>query len=134
MIPEKSELVVLTTALLCNARADAERILSEAAADIGREVAAAEHEADAILTTARDRGRGDATAWLTVERAKAQRVARSVELAAQREIYEEFKNKAASMTHETLLQQKTFQQATVEIVVELELNKLGGQIQELWLL
>ncbi len=77
---------------MARARADAERALAEADADVAATLAAARSEADAIRDAARAEGESDAAAVLSAKRARARRQARAVVLAAQREAYDELRS------------------------------------------
>lgn len=78
-------------ALLTRARADADRTLADADADVAAILARAQSEADAIRAEARAQGESDAAAVLAAERARVRRRSRAVVLAAQREAYDELR-------------------------------------------
>lgn len=81
----------LRTALLADARAEAERIEAEAHAEAAARVAAAEAEAAALVERARAEGEAAAELEVAHDRAEAQRHARVLRLAAQRAVYEELR-------------------------------------------
>lgn len=91
-----SALQPVRVALIHGAEADAERELVQARQTAGAELAEAWATAAAILERAADAGRVDADAVIAAERTAARRSARAVELAAQREVYEELRRRVAA--------------------------------------
>jgi vacuolar-type H+-ATPase subunit E/Vma4 len=79
--------------LLAHARADAERVLAEADADVDARLAGARNEANAILEAARAEGESDAAVVLAAKRARDRRQARATVLAAQREAYDTLRSR-----------------------------------------
>ncbi len=79
------------TALLAQARADADALLAEADAEASESLARARAEADAIRAAARAQGEADAAALLESERTRARRRARAAVLAAQRDVHDELR-------------------------------------------
>ena len=86
----------LREALVRHARADAERELAQAKQDSEAELVKARAGAATILNEAAEAGRADASAVVAAERTAARRSARAMELAAQRELYEELRRRVAT--------------------------------------
>ncbi|MET8763379.1 hypothetical protein [Lentzea sp. NPDC004782] len=86
---QQEALAPVRAALLAGARAEAERELSAARLDADATLASARAKANSILAAAAEEGRADAVASIAAGHEKARRAARSIGLAAQREIYEE---------------------------------------------
>jgi vacuolar-type H+-ATPase subunit E/Vma4 len=86
---QQDALAPVRAALLAGVRAEAERELSAARRDAEATLARARAEASSILLAAAEEGRADAAASIAAEHEKACRMARSIELTAQREIYDE---------------------------------------------
>ncbi|RSM85154.1 hypothetical protein DMH04_17785 [Kibdelosporangium aridum] len=84
-------LLPVRTALISKAERDADRVVAEAADSVAHIEDAAQAEAKEILDEARARGEADARILLADERAAARRVARSMELRTQRQIYEQLR-------------------------------------------
>jgi vacuolar-type H+-ATPase subunit E/Vma4 len=97
---QQEALAPVRAALLAEARAEAERALSAAHLDADATLARARAEARSILDLAADEGRADAARSIAAEHEKARRAARALELAAQRESYEELHRRvAAAVAH-----------------------------------
>ncbi|PWI17970.1 hypothetical protein DI272_30285 [Streptomyces sp. Act143] len=77
--------------LLRDARADAEAVLAAAAEDAAAQLRDAEAQAEAILAEARRQGAADAEAFRAAGRARTRGDARTRELAARRECWEELR-------------------------------------------
>ncbi|MFD8530005.1 V-type ATP synthase subunit E family protein [Streptosporangium canum] len=96
MIATREALAPVVDALLRRARADAETIITTAEDEAAEMIAAARWEAQAVLAEARASGAAQARAYAAMEHARAQRRARRVELAAQREVLEELRGRAVT--------------------------------------
>ena len=81
-------LAPLLSALLSRARRDADAVLAEARADAEAVTARAHERAQALLSEARMKGEADGQAVVRAERARAERSARAIVLAAQRAAYD----------------------------------------------
>lgn len=86
----------LVDALRNGARQQAAALLAEADADAHRTLEAARAEADHLLAQARAEGTAEAAQALAAERTNAERRARAVVLAAQREAFEHARRAARS--------------------------------------
>lgn len=92
--PLQIALEPLRAALIARARADADRLCTDAET-AGRELlAGAGEEAEALLAKARAQGETDAAAMFASEMDRARRSARGVVLAAQRAAYNELRQRA----------------------------------------
>jgi vacuolar-type H+-ATPase subunit E/Vma4 len=86
---QQDALAPVRAALLTRARAEAERELSAAHLDAEATLARARAQARSILDAAAEEGRADAVTSIAAEHEKARRQARAIELAAQRQSYDE---------------------------------------------
>ncbi|MFJ8962685.1 hypothetical protein ACIRG5_25165 [Lentzea sp. NPDC102401] len=86
---QQEALAPVRTALLATARAEADRDLASAHLDADAALASARARARSILDAAAEEGRADAATLIAAEHEKARRRARAIELAAQRESYDE---------------------------------------------
>ncbi len=86
---QQEALAPVRAALLTSARAAVQRELSAAHLDAEATLAQARAQARSILDTAAEEGRADAATSIAAEHEQARRQARTVELAAQRESYDE---------------------------------------------
>ncbi|USX53930.1 hypothetical protein [Lentzea sp. HUAS12] len=86
---QQDALAPVRAALLAEARAEAERELTAARLDADATLARARARASSILDAAAQEGRADAASSIAAEHEKARRAARTVELTAQGEIYDE---------------------------------------------
>ena len=92
--PQPDPLAPLVTALIERAKRDAADMLAEADSDAADVLAGARAEADALLADARAKGESDAADVLATERARAEREARAILLAAQEEAHEHVRRAA----------------------------------------
>jgi vacuolar-type H+-ATPase subunit E/Vma4 len=87
-------LAPLVEALLSGARHDAEETVAGAQADADASIAHAQRQADSLRAEARAKGRADGEAVLAGERSRAERQARGILLAAQRQVHDEARGAA----------------------------------------
>lgn len=86
---ETDALAPVREALLALARRDAQSVIAEADADVAATLADAARQVEEIRSAARSEAAVDAAALLAVERARANREARALELRARRVAYDE---------------------------------------------
>ncbi|SDZ17946.1 hypothetical protein SAMN05216215_105034 [Saccharopolyspora shandongensis] len=92
----RAALAPLREALVTRAGREAERDLHAARQEAGELIAKAQVTAQTILDDAAARGRTDADAVLAAERTRGRRAARTVELVARREAFEELTNEVVA--------------------------------------
>jgi vacuolar-type H+-ATPase subunit E/Vma4 len=92
----------LRDALLADARAEARSVEASAEADGSELLESARRQRETVLQEARARGGADGAMRLQAERARIQREARRLVLAAQREAYEELRRQAIVAVGELL--------------------------------
>lgn len=93
---QQDALAPVRAALLARARAEAGRELAAAHLDADALLATARAETQSILDTAAEEGRADAALSIAAEHEKARRAARALELTAQREIYDELRQRVTA--------------------------------------
>jgi vacuolar-type H+-ATPase subunit E/Vma4 len=87
-------LAPLVSALLARARRDAEATVALAQAEADAAIASAQRQADALRTQARSKGHTDGEAVVASERSGAERRARGIVLAAQRQAHDQARRAA----------------------------------------
>lgn len=97
---ESDALAPVREALLGLARRDAQSMIAEADANVAATLADAARQVEQIRSAARSEAAVDAAALLAVERARANREARAVELRARRTAYDELVRRAREAVRE----------------------------------